>query len=156
MMHGKSNIKLEKYCRAGQATDNNMAHARCMLDTFFFFHWCYNPLWVLAFSVNFFHSVLSFLNFLHPLTPIAWISSSTSSIHLFLGLPLILLPIDFHSSILLVLDTYGYKYTHRLCNTHCFSTATMVARTRLDVTLYVHCPPAVLIFNVAWSFPPYG
>jgi hypothetical protein len=29
--------------------------------------------------------------------------------------------------------------TLRLCNTHCFSTATMVARTRLDVTLYVHC-----------------
>jgi hypothetical protein len=27
----------------------------------------------------------------------------------------------------------------RLCNTHCFSTATFVARTRLKVTLYVHC-----------------
>jgi len=25
--------KVEKYCRAGQATDNNMAHAHCMLDT---------------------------------------------------------------------------------------------------------------------------
>ena len=24
---------LEKYCRAGQATDDNMAHANCMLDT---------------------------------------------------------------------------------------------------------------------------
>ena len=24
---------VEKYCRAGQATDGNMAHARCMLDT---------------------------------------------------------------------------------------------------------------------------
>jgi len=24
---------VEKYCRAGQATDNNMAHAHCMLDT---------------------------------------------------------------------------------------------------------------------------
>jgi hypothetical protein len=23
----------EKYCRAGQATDDNMAHAHCMLDT---------------------------------------------------------------------------------------------------------------------------
>jgi hypothetical protein len=23
----------EKYCRAGQATDSNMAHAHCMLDT---------------------------------------------------------------------------------------------------------------------------
>jgi hypothetical protein len=23
---------VEKYCRVGQATDNNMAHAHCMLD----------------------------------------------------------------------------------------------------------------------------
>jgi len=37
-----------------------------------------------------------------------------------------------------MLDTWGYKYTHRLCNTHFFSTSTMVARTRLNVTLYVH------------------
>jgi hypothetical protein len=58
-----------KYCRAGQATDDNMAHAHC------------------------------------------------------------------------VLDTKGYKYTHRLCNTHCFSTATMVVRRSLNGTLYVHCLP---------------
>jgi len=24
---------MEKYCRAGQATDDKMAHAHCMLDT---------------------------------------------------------------------------------------------------------------------------
>ena len=29
--------------------------------------------------------------------------------------------------------------TLRLCNNHCFSTSTMVARTRLNITLYVHC-----------------
>ena len=29
-------------------------------------------------------------------------------------------------------------HTLRLCNTHCFSTATMVARTRLNAILYVH------------------
>ena len=68
---------------------------------FFFFFWRYNPLWVFAFSVIFFHSVLSLLSLLHPLIPIVWMSSSTSSIHLFLGLPLILLPIVFHSTILL-------------------------------------------------------
>ena len=68
---------------------------------FFFFYWRHNPLWVLTFSVIFFHSVLSLLSFLHPLIPIIWISSSKSSIHLFLGLPLILLPIGFHSNILL-------------------------------------------------------
>jgi hypothetical protein len=33
------------------------------------------------FLVIFFHSVLSLLSFLHPLIPIAWKSSSTSSIH---------------------------------------------------------------------------
>ena len=68
---------------------------------FFFLCWRYNPLWVLAFSAIFFHSVLFLLSFLYPLIPIIWISSSTSSIHLFLGRPLILLPIGFHSNILL-------------------------------------------------------
>ena len=58
---------VEKYCRAGQATADNLAHALCMLDT------------------------------------------------------------------------YGYRHTLRKCNTFCFSTATIVARTRLNVTLYVHC-----------------
>ena len=29
--------------------------------------------------------------------------------------------------------------THTICNTYYFSTATMVARTRLNVTLHVHC-----------------
>ena len=29
--------------------------------------------------------------------------------------------------------------THRLCSTYCFSTATMVARMHLNITLYVHC-----------------
>jgi hypothetical protein len=27
-----------KYCRAGQATDNNMAHAHCMLDNYSYKH----------------------------------------------------------------------------------------------------------------------
>ena len=34
-------------------------------SSFFFFFWRYNPLWVSAFSVIFFHSVLSLQNFLH-------------------------------------------------------------------------------------------
>ena len=68
---------------------------------FFFFHRRYNPLWVLAFSVILLHSVLSLLSFLHPLIPNAWMSSSISSTHLFLGLPLILLPVGFHSNTLL-------------------------------------------------------
>ena len=68
---------------------------------FFFFYWHYNPLWVLAFSVIFFHSALSLHNFLHPLIPIIYISSSMSSIHLFLGFPLFPLPVGFHSGTLL-------------------------------------------------------
>jgi len=31
-----------------------------------------------------------------------------------------------------MMDTYGYKYTIRLCNTHYFFTATVIARTRLN------------------------
>jgi hypothetical protein len=37
-----------------------------------------------------------------------------------------------------MLDTEGYKHTLGICNTYCFSTATMVARRRLNITLYVH------------------
>ena len=33
-----------------------------------------------------------------------------------------------------MLDTQGYRHTHRICKTYCFSTAAL----RLDVTLYVH------------------
>jgi len=79
-----------------------------LLFFFFFFFFCrYNPLWVLAFSVIFFHSALSLHNILHPLIPIICISSSMSSIHLFLGLPLFLLPIDFHSTTLLGVVSLG-------------------------------------------------
>jgi hypothetical protein len=40
---------------------------------------------------------------------------------------------------LCVLDNWGYRHTLRICNTYCFYTATMVTRTRLNITLYVHC-----------------
>ena len=32
--------------------------------------------------------------------------------------------------------TNTHTHTHRLCNSHCLSTTTVVARTRLNVTLY--------------------
>jgi len=57
---------VEKYCRAGQATDDHVAHANWMLDT------------------------------------------------------------------------SCYKHLLRICNTYCFPTATVVARTRVNVTLCVH------------------
>jgi len=37
-----------------------------------------------------------------------------------------------------MLDTQVYKHTLRICNIHCFPTATVVARTRLNVRSYVH------------------
>ena len=67
---------------------------------FFFFYWHYNPLCVLSFSVILHRSVLSLLSFLHPLIPNSWMSSSIFSTHLFLGLPLILLPVGFYSNTL--------------------------------------------------------
>ena len=54
---------------------------------FFFFHWHYSPLWALACRKMSFHFFLSATNSLHLLTPSTWRSLSTSSLHLFLGLP---------------------------------------------------------------------
>jgi len=38
-----------------------------------------------------------------------------------------------------VLDTWVYKHTLTISNSYCFSTVTVVARMRLNITLYVHC-----------------
>ena len=38
-----------------------------------------------------------------------------------------------------MLDSSGYKYTHIIRKAYYFSSATMVARTRLSVTSYQHC-----------------
>ena len=88
----------------------------CAFCDFFFFYWRYNPLWVLSFTVIFFHSALSLHNFLHPLIPIICIFSSMSSFHLFVGFPLFLLPVGFHSSTLLgvCVCVYIYIYIHRV------------------------------------------
>ena len=40
---------------------------------------------------------------------------------------------------LFMLYTSGYKHTLIICNANCFSTAAMIMRIRLNVTLYVHC-----------------
>jgi len=44
-----------------------------------------------------------------------------------------------HAHCIALLDSKGYKHTLRICNTHCFSSATMVARTRFNV-LYCTLP----------------
>jgi hypothetical protein len=48
----------------------------------------------------------------------------------------------------------GYRHTLRICNTYCFSTTTMVTRTPLDVTLYVHwlsCCHCDSVASVRWE-----
>ena len=44
---------------------------------------------------------------------------------------------------LYMLDKEGYKHTIRICNTYCLSTATVVTRTPLNVTVHLH---ACLVF----------
>ena len=50
-----------------------------------------------------------------------------------------------------MLNTWDYKYTLRLCNTYCFSTATMVARMRINVALYVRCLSCLYLSSSDWK-----
>jgi hypothetical protein len=49
------------------------------------------------------------------------------------------------------LGTLGYKNTLSVCNTYCCSTATKVARTRLNVTLHLHGVSRWEIVTCGWS-----
>jgi hypothetical protein len=49
-------------------------------------------------------------------------------------------------------DTSGCKHTLRMCNAHCLSTATKVARTRFSVSLHVHCLSCFLSQAVLYTF----
>ena len=42
-----------------------------------------------------------------------------------------------------------HAHAHKMCNTYCFATATVVSRTRLSVTLYVHCLCSIPV-SLAW------
>ena len=58
-----------------------------------------------------------------------------------------------------MLYTYVYKHTLRVCNTYCFFfIATMVGRTRLDITLYIRELPILFSFNevnTSFSLPAF-
>jgi hypothetical protein len=99
------NILVAKVYCCGEETISYLLwmdpHLTSIQSIFFVFYWRYNPLWVLAFSLIFFHSALSSHCLLHRLTPIICISSLMSAIYFFLRLPLVLIPIGFHSYILL-------------------------------------------------------
>ena len=47
--------------------------------------------------------------------------------------------------------TNTHSHTHRLCNTHCYFTATMVARTRLIVLRYM-CTACLVPHSVLFCF----
>jgi len=51
---------------------------------------------------------------------------------------------------LCMMNILGYKHTLRICDTYCFSTATMVARTSLKVTLYVHFLSCFTKLSYGW------
>ena len=68
---------------------------------FFFFHWPYSPLWALAYRTMFFHFLLSTTNSFHLLIYSTWRSLSASSFHLFLRLPLLLVPSSYWVKIFL-------------------------------------------------------
>jgi len=55
-----------------------------------------------------------------------------------------------------MLDTEDYKHTLRISNTYCFFTATMVARTHLNVTLYVHCLSCLILISGKFYCPNTG
>jgi hypothetical protein len=46
-----------------------------------------------------------------------------------------------------ILDTQRYRHTLMLCNTNCLSTATMIARRLLNVTLQEHCLHCCVLQN---------
>ena len=52
-----------------------------------------------------------------------------------------------------MLNNYGFKHTLRICNTHCFSTTTMVARTRLIVTFIFTLPVLLILYLYSYRRP---
>ena len=51
--------------------------------------------------------------------------------------------------IVICIHTHTHTHTHklRICNNYFFCTATMVTRTPLSVTLYIHCLSCVLNYT---------
>jgi hypothetical protein len=53
----------------------------------------------------------------------------------------------------LALVNWSYKHTLGICNTYCFSTSRMTARTCLYFTLYIHCLSCLSILCVPCAKP---
>jgi hypothetical protein len=52
-----------------------------------------------------------------------------------------------------ILDNQGYKFTRRIRNIYWFSTATMFARTHLNIALYVHCTSLFFFVHISNRYP---
>ena len=83
-------IKINIYWFSTEANATQTQFLNTCPFFFFFFHWHYSPLWALGCRTMSFHFFLSATNSFHLLTPSTWRSLSTSSFHLFRGLPLLL------------------------------------------------------------------
>ena len=129
-------------------------HSVGRLDVFFFFsfYWHYNPLWILAFSVILFHSALSLHCFLHPFIPILCVSSSISKFHLFLGLPLILVPIGYHCKIFLGVLLSSIRITWpRQAILLFFINLTIVCVFSYFIQFVIHSDSQGSIFILHWT-----
>jgi hypothetical protein len=51
-----------------------------------------------------------------------------------------------------MLDTYGYSHTLRICNTYCFTTVTIVARTRLNIVIRRLPELLNVLTNFKWRY----
>ena len=56
-----------------------------------------------------------------------------------------------------IITPIGEKVTNtlKICNIYCFSTVTMVTRTRLIVTLYVQYTACFVTIKIVWDMTPY-
>jgi hypothetical protein len=124
---------VRKYCTAGQRADDNIARAHCMLDilkhnqgdaTF------YNILYSCQCSTYFERFLRS--------------SSGAQKLYMQHRVLVKLVWYDrYHGWVgylmLQTLQTHTHTHTLRICNNYSFSTAAMVTRTRLYVTLCIQC-----------------
>jgi len=132
-------LYFKKYCTTEQATKDNTAHAHCMLDTWGY-KYTHSSCVILTYSMvqspweaNSLQLVKKFPAF-HGTR--RFITALTSVRHLSLSWASPIQSIYPHPTSrrsVIILST------HLRCISHCFSTTTMVTRTRLTVTLYEHC-----------------
>jgi len=116
-------------CWIPEATNthiHNMAHVHCMLNTWGY-KYTHSQYGTCALHAEYLRLQIHTLTIWH-MCIACWIPEATNT--------------HTHNMahVHCMLNTWGYKYTHsQYVIIICFPTATMVARTHPNVTLYVHC-----------------